>query len=67
MCVESWDLASIFTCLFWLALQVSEEEGEAAFVVSVYVLLEPGWGPAFSRQCTCLSCSWPHTSVSESE
>lgn len=69
MCVESWNLAGMFTCLLWLALQVSEEETEAPFVLSVYSLSpdQPGWGPALSRHCTCLSCSWPHTSVSESE
>lgn len=36
--VESWYLAGMFTCLFWLALQVTEEEIEAPFVLSVYSL-----------------------------
>lgn len=54
--VESWHLVGMFTCLLWLSLQVSEEETEAPFVLSIYSLSpdQHGWGPALSRYCNCL-------------
>lgn len=36
--VESWDLVDMFTCLLWLALQVSEQRTKAPFVLSKHSL-----------------------------
>lgn len=36
--VKSWDPVGMFTCLLWLALQVSEQGTEAPFVLSKYSL-----------------------------
>lgn len=45
--VESWDPVGMFTCLLWLALQVSEQGTEAPFVLSKYSLSsdQPRRGP----------------------
>jgi hypothetical protein len=56
----------MFTCLLWLVLR----GGTRSTVCPFHVFFEPksaSTGRALPRHCTCLSCSWPHTSVSESE
>lgn len=56
--------------LLALAGAAVERGGSRGAVRPFHVLFEPRsaqMGPALSRHRTCLSCSWPHTSVSESE